>query len=77
MSFNAKFVPHDLEVGDLVMRWADIGEKNASQGKLDLNWEGPYWVIAKTGRGAYILETLEKKPIPRTWNGTKLERYYC
>lgn len=64
--YNAKVFARNFEIDDLVLRRADIGAKNAGQGKLVSNWEGPYWVTAKIGKYAYTLETLEKKPIPRT-----------
>lgn len=75
--FNAKVIPRYLNVGDLILRWADVGGKNSSQGKLAPNWKGLYWVTAKTRMGAYYLETLEKKPFPQIGNRTKLRRYYC
>ncbi|KAJ1386751.1 Ribonuclease H-like superfamily [Sesbania bispinosa] len=62
--------------GDLVLRRADVGNKNAAQGKLAENWEGPYRIVSGTGTGAYRLETLPGEPIPRTWNADKLRRYY-
>ena len=58
--------------GDLVLRRADVGNKNTKDGKLAANWEGPYWVKAKLDKGAYTLETLARKPIKRTWNANKL-----
>ncbi|KAJ1377489.1 hypothetical protein SESBI_48837 [Sesbania bispinosa] len=69
-------VPRSFEVEDLVLRRADIGNKNAAQGKLAENWEGPYRVTSKTGTGAYQLETLSSIAIPRTWNADKLHRYF-
>ncbi|MED6137654.1 hypothetical protein PIB30_066922 [Stylosanthes scabra] len=38
--YNKKIKKWDLEEGDLVLRRADIGGKNAAQGKLGANWEG-------------------------------------
>ena len=43
------------------------GNKNARDGKLAANWEGPYRVKEKLDDGAYILETLAKKPVKRTF----------
>lgn len=74
--FNARVLHKDFEVGDLILRGADVGQKNAAQGKLAPNWEGTYRVVSKTGKGAYKLETLDKKSIPRTWNATKLRKYF-
>lgn len=38
--YNSKVIPKDFELGDLVLRRADVGLKNAAQGKLAPNWEG-------------------------------------
>ena len=40
------------------------------------NWEGPYRVKEKLDDGAYILETLARKPVKRTWNANKLKMYH-
>jgi len=53
-----------------------MGNKNAYEGKLAANWEGPYRVTANIGTGAYILESLGGLQIPRTWNADKLKSYY-
>lgn len=74
--FNKKVILRSFEIADLVLRRADIGLKNAKQGKLAPYWEGPYRVIDKTGTKAYSLEALEEEPIPRAWNSTKLKKYY-
>ncbi|KAI9115306.1 hypothetical protein K1719_013625 [Acacia pycnantha] len=68
--------PRLFEKGSLVLRRADIGNKNATEGKLAPNWEGPYRVTENLGKGAYKLETLQKKAVKRTWNADKLKAYY-
>jgi hypothetical protein len=52
-------VRREFTIGDLVLRRANIGLKNAKDGKLAANWEGPYRVIRSTRKGAYALETLQ------------------
>lgn len=74
--YNKKVIPRKLQVGDLVLRRADIGGRNTQQGKLAPNWEGPYRVTSSTGRGAYRLETLQGDEIPRHWNMNNLRKYY-
>ncbi|XP_061362992.1 uncharacterized protein LOC133306646, partial [Gastrolobium bilobum] len=64
--YNKKVRPRNFEKNDLVLRRADIGNKNAKDGKLAANWEGPYRVREKLRRGAYILETVEGKEVKRT-----------
>lgn len=74
--YNKKVVPRSFVPGDLVLRKASIGSRGADRGKLAANWEGPYRVVEATGTGAYKLETLEGKEVPRTWNAVNLKRYY-
>ncbi|MCH84920.1 gag-pol polyprotein [Trifolium medium] len=45
-------------------------------GKLASNWEGPYRVQEAFGGGAYRLETLKGKTLPRTWNVANLRFYF-
>jgi len=66
--YNRKVRPRDFDPRDLVLQRADVGNKNTREGKLAANWEGPYRVTSSTGSGAYILESLDGLPIPRTWN---------
>ncbi|RDX98463.1 hypothetical protein CR513_18615, partial [Mucuna pruriens] len=44
--------------------------------KLTPNWEGPYRIAEDVGKGAYCLEHLDGKRIPRTWNVASLRFYY-
>ncbi|XP_061368077.1 uncharacterized protein LOC133311081 [Gastrolobium bilobum] len=74
--FNKKVRPRSFQNGDLVLRRADIDNKNARDGKLTVNWEGPYRVKENLGRGAYTLETISKKSVKRSWNANKLKAYY-
>ena len=50
--------------------------KNPTWGKLGPNWEGPYRIISIAGIGAYYLEDLDEKTVPRPWNVNNLRRYY-
>ena len=61
--------------GDLVLRQAEVS-RHTEQSKLSPNWEGPYRVTEVLHRGAYRLEELDGKPIPRTWNAQNLRMYY-
>ncbi|XP_061360638.1 uncharacterized protein LOC133304610 [Gastrolobium bilobum] len=74
--YNSKVVRRSFNVGDLVLRRADIGNKNTWQGKLAANWEGPYRIYSKTDKGEYVIETLSGLTIPRTWNADKLKTFY-
>jgi hypothetical protein len=66
--YNTKFVKREFTTNNLVLRRASIGQKNAKDGKLTTNWEGPYWVVRSTRKGAYALETLQGRELPRTFN---------
>ncbi|RDX61875.1 hypothetical protein CR513_59851, partial [Mucuna pruriens] len=69
--YNRKMMPRDFQEGDLVLRKITMmAEKN----KLTPKWEGPFRVAEKVGRGAYRLEHLEGRRIPRTWNAGNLRR---
>ena len=45
-----------------------------AQGALAPNWENPVRVSEAIGNGAYRLETFDREPIPRTWNGDNLRK---
>ncbi|GAU18714.1 hypothetical protein TSUD_80020 [Trifolium subterraneum] len=70
---DKRVIKREFEVGSLVMR---RNQKDSREGKLAANWEGPYRVRTKTENGAYHLEYLYGKEIPRTWNAEKLKQYY-
>ncbi|KAK4285042.1 hypothetical protein QN277_001788 [Acacia crassicarpa] len=74
--YNRKVNPHSFKENDLVLRRADIGNKNARDGKLAANWEGPYRIKERLGKNAYVLETLKEELLKRTWNADKLKAYY-
>ena len=65
-----------LGPGDLVMGKIFGSAKNPSWGKLGPNWEGPYHFTSVVGIGAYYLEDLNEKTVPRQWNVNNLRRYY-
>ena len=71
---NVKLWP--LVLGDLVLRKVLGNAKNPSWGKLGPNWEGPYRITSVAGIGAYYLEDLDEKAVPRPWNVNNLRRYY-
>ncbi|XP_075662875.1 uncharacterized protein LOC142632322 [Castanea sativa] len=48
--YNSKVRHRDFQVGDLVLREVLSVAKDASQGKLGPNWEGPYKIIHGIGR---------------------------
>ena len=65
-----------ISTGDLVLRKVVAATKNPSWGKLGPNWEGPFRITSVAGIGAYYLEDLDEKVVPRPWNVNNLKRYY-
>ena len=62
--------------GDLVLRKVLGTTQNLVWGKLGPNWEGPYRITSMAGIGAYFLENLDERVIPRPWNVNNLKMYY-
>ncbi|KAK3035414.1 hypothetical protein RJ639_032942 [Escallonia herrerae] len=75
--YDQRVHPRIFRVGDLVLRRITASAPRDTIGKLTSNWEGPYKVVKLGGPGAYHLETMDGKEIPRTWNATNLRRYYA
>ncbi|XP_065622758.1 uncharacterized protein LOC112030837 [Quercus suber] len=65
-----------FSAGDMVLRRAVGSMRDTNSGKLAQTWEGPYRVTAVAGAGAYYLEDLEERPLPRPWNVHNLKKFY-
>ncbi|XP_015965613.1 uncharacterized protein LOC107489376 [Arachis duranensis] len=76
LRYNTKVLKREFEPNDLVLRRNDIGLPTPGAGKLAVNWEGPYRVKEVMGKGAFKLERLDGKEVPRTWNASNLRRFY-
>ena len=72
-SYKTKVVPQKFQEQDLVLRKAQLIQMDS---KLAPKWTGPYRVKQVLREGAYKLETLEGKEIPRTWNAANLRFYF-
>ncbi|KAL0370512.1 UNVERIFIED_CONTAM: hypothetical protein Sangu_0369300 [Sesamum angustifolium] len=72
-AYNYKVRPRNFQVGDLVLRKPETSDPI---GKLDSKWEGPYKVTEIVGTGAYKLQQMDGRNIPRTWNITNLKKYH-
>ena len=69
--YNSRVRARSFQKGDLVLR------KIQTPGhKLGPNWEGPYRVEEVIGRGAYKLQDMAGKDIPRAWNVGNLRKFY-
>ncbi|GKA24549.1 reverse transcriptase domain-containing protein [Tanacetum coccineum] len=47
-----------------------------NQGKLGLNWEGPYRVVEAYENGSYKLCTMNDQEVPRTWHAINLRNCF-
>ncbi|RDX94533.1 pol, partial [Mucuna pruriens] len=65
---SCNFKPQDLVLRRIVHK--------AESNKITPKWEGPFRVKKEVGWGAYKLDTLKGKEIPRTWNVVSLRMYY-
>ncbi|KAL0313126.1 UNVERIFIED_CONTAM: Ribonuclease HI [Sesamum radiatum] len=63
------------EIGELSWRVKHYDSTSNAQGmrKLDPKWEGPYKVMEIVNAGAYRLQHLNGKNVPRTWNIVNLK----
>ena len=68
--------PRVFRVGELVLRKVMANTRKPNEVKLGPNWEGPYNVLSQAGHGAYRLEDMNGKPIPRPWNTCNLRKYF-
>ena len=66
----------EFDAGDLVLRKAVGNMRDINVEKLAPTWEGPYRVTAIASMGAYYLEDLEERPLPRPWNVHNLKKFY-
>ena len=64
----------EFGVGDLVLRKVVENMRDVNVGKLAPTWEGPYKVTTITSVGAYYLEDLDERLLPRPWNAHNLEK---
>ncbi|RDY10102.1 Tf2-8, partial [Mucuna pruriens] len=71
--YDRGMIPREFQEGDLVLKKITM---TAEKNKLTPKWEGPFRVTEKVGKGAYRLEHLEGRKVPRTWNAGSLRRYF-
>jgi hypothetical protein len=74
--FNRKVYHRSFKVEDWLLRKATIATKDSAEGKLASSWEGPYRVTECCRAGAYHLETLDGKALPRPRNTEHLKKYF-
>ena len=62
---NKKMKPKSFLERSLILRQIEKPCKTQEEGKLAANWEGPFRVQQNLNNGAYRLEIINGKPIPR------------
>ena len=75
--YNRDVNAREFGAEDLVLRKAVGIMRDTNAGKLAPTWEVPYRVTSITGAGAYYLEYLNERPLPRSWNVHNLKKFYC
>ena len=74
--YNQDVKTRGFSAGDLVLRKVVGNMRDMNAGKLAPTWEGPYRVTAIISEGAYYLEDLDKRSLPRPWNVHNLRKFY-
>ena len=74
--YNRDIKGREFSAVDLVLRKVVGNMRDVAGGKLAQTWEGPYRVTANTGAGAYYLENLDERLLPRPWNVHNLKKFY-
>jgi hypothetical protein len=72
--FDKHVAPRHFQSGDLMLKKVEAAVKQI--GNLDPAWEGPFRVVHSSHNGAYKLETMDGKEIPRTWNAIHLCNFF-
>ena len=75
-TYKQKVQPREFSACDLILRNFVGNTKDSADEKLVPNWEGPYKITKLAGKGAYYIEDLEGKQVPRPWNPSNLKKYY-
>ncbi|KAI3771957.1 hypothetical protein L6452_03129 [Arctium lappa] len=74
--FNKNVQIKVFQEGDYVLRRLFQNTQELNAGKLSTKWEGPYQISGVVGKGAYKIQTLDGRDIPRNWNAVHLKRYF-
>ena len=57
--YNSRIKHRDFKVGDLILRKVMGAARDPAQGKLGLNYEGPYKIMLWQRKDTYHLETMD------------------
>ncbi|GJV87938.1 hypothetical protein Tco_1531876 [Tanacetum coccineum] len=73
--YNVRVRGVTFRPGDFVYR-SNEASHAMDGGKLGPKWEGPYEVTEAIGDGAYMLRSMDRTVLPRTWNIANLKKCY-
>jgi len=65
----------EFQIRDLALKRVIHNTRSKDQGKLGPNWEGPYIIIARGGKGSYTLADQVGNQLNKQWNSFHLKRY--
>jgi len=71
-----KSTDREFEVGDLVLKWDKLNEKEGKHTKFQNLWLGPYQIQEKFGSGSFLLQSLEGDIDRFPVNGIILKKYF-
>ena len=74
--FNRNVRCRTFREGDWVLRKVFQNTKEAGEGKLGPNWEGPYIITKVLNHGAYKIQTKSGEVIRNSWNAIHLKIYH-
>ena len=74
--YNRVVRKREFGARDLVLRKVVGNTRDINAVKLAPTWEGPYRVTTIAGAGAYYLEDLDLRSLPRPWNAHNLKNLY-
>ena len=71
-----KSTEREFEIGDLVLKWDKINEKEGKHTKFQSLWLGPYQIAEKFRPRSFLLQTLEGDVDHFPTNGIVLKHYF-
>lgn len=72
--FNKRVRPRFFRVGDMLLK--QMGVTTHKEGKLGLQWEGPYMVTTSNQPGSYHLKSSKGVKLRHPWNAEHLTKYF-
>jgi hypothetical protein len=75
-SFDKRATMVNYKVGDNVLLWDKAHEAPSKHHKFDSLWLSPYTIYEVLGTNAFILKTLDGKPLQFCMNGHHLKFFY-